>query len=162
MAVRDRTDDGFSLVEVIAAALVLATAAAGVVGLCVTAVRQTNAARIQTSATLLALDKLEGLRERPGLNASPAGALENNLPGYVDYLDAYGRSAGPSAGQPPSSAVYIRRWSVQPLPDDPAESSILQVLVTPAAAPRAASASGRPARVPGDVLLVSVRAARGQ
>jgi hypothetical protein len=60
---------------------------------------------------------------------SPAGTLDSNVPPYVDYLDAAGTWAGRGA-TPPGSAVYVRRWAVQPLGRDPDDILVLQVIVT--------------------------------
>ena len=48
---------------------------------------------------------------------------------------------------PPATAVYIRRWSIQPLPTNPNNTLVIQVLVTPVAneAARVESASTRDA-----------------
>lgn len=71
----------------------------------------------------------------PGLLPSPDGTLQGNVPAYVDYLDGEGRWLG-SGTAPPGSAVYIRRWAVQPLASDPENILVFQVVVT------ARSASG--------------------
>lgn len=65
----------------------------------------------------------------PGLSPSPADALRQNIDGYVDYLDQFGRIIGGGAAVP-SNAVYIRRWSVEPLPTNPNNTLVLQVVVT--------------------------------
>ncbi len=64
-----------------------------------------------------------------GLAPSPAGTLESNVPPYVDHLDASGRWVGSQPVAPPG-AVYTRRWSIQPLPGDPDNTVVIQVLVT--------------------------------
>jgi type II secretory pathway pseudopilin PulG len=64
----------------------------------------------------------------PGLQPSPPGTLESNVPFYVDYLDGAGAWAG-NGSIPPPRAVYIRRWAVQRLPADPENVLLLQVLV---------------------------------
>ena len=69
-----------------------------------------------------------------GLLPSPAGTLDENVPFYVDYLDGAGAWAGRGA-TPPATAVYVRRWAVQPLDSDPADILVLQVIVTTTAAP---------------------------
>ena len=46
----------------------------------------------------------------------------------MDYLDRYGASLG-TAANPPDGAVYVRRWSVEPLPTNPNNTLILQVHV---------------------------------
>jgi type II secretory pathway pseudopilin PulG len=65
----------------------------------------------------------------PGLRQAPTGTLDANTSMYVDYLDAAGRWVG-TGPSPPSSALFIRRWAVHPLPEDPDRTLILQVRVT--------------------------------
>jgi hypothetical protein len=64
-----------------------------------------------------------------GLNPSPPGTLDSNIPGYVDYLDADGVWMGNGAS-PPSGAFYIRRWAITPLPTNPNNTLVFQVHVT--------------------------------
>ncbi len=64
----------------------------------------------------------------PGLLRSPIGTLAANIVGYVDYLDADGRWVGRGASAP-GAAVFIRRWSVQPLAIDPDNILIFEVIV---------------------------------
>lgn len=64
-----------------------------------------------------------------GLTPSPGNTLRSNVEGYVDYLDQFGRIIGGGSAVPPRT-VYIRRWSVEPLPTNPNNTVILQVLVT--------------------------------
>lgn len=66
----------------------------------------------------------------PGLGPSPAGTLDANTPGYVDYLDEAGAWVGTGA-QPPLGSAYVRRWSVSPLPSNPSETLVFQVVVVP-------------------------------
>jgi prepilin-type N-terminal cleavage/methylation domain-containing protein len=174
-------DAGFSLVEVMIAAGLLASLAAGIAQVFGLAVRASHAARVRTVSTILAAQKMEQLRSLewtcgpggealsdtstdlssdpssdagPGLAPSPSGTLEANVPFYVDYLDAAGRwvGGGPS---PPAAAVYVRRWAVQPLPGDPENMLALHVLVI-ARAP-VAGAGGATADA---ARLVSIRARR--
>ena len=65
-----------------------------------------------------------------GLQPSPASALQQNTTGYVDHVDASGNIVG-NGVNPPNTAVYTRRWSVEPLPTNPNNTLIIQVLVTP-------------------------------
>ncbi len=51
------------------------------------------------------------------------------MDGYVDYVDGFGRIIG-GGSTVPAQAVYVRRWSVEPLPTNPNNTVILQVLVT--------------------------------
>lgn len=151
-------DSGFTLIEVLIAMLLLTIVSLGIVGMFGTAIRATQGARSQTSTSALAEQKLEQLRaltwgydgsgqnlpvtdtttdlslDPPtsggeGLNPSPSTSLDSNTIGYVDYLDANGRWVGNQA-TPPAGAMFIRRWSIQPLPTNPNNTLVLQVLVT--------------------------------
>jgi prepilin-type N-terminal cleavage/methylation domain-containing protein len=153
-----RSQRGFSLVEVLFALVVLSVAVSGVAQLFTVAAHTNARARATTYATVLAQQKMEQLRglaygfdpgggavtdldtditvqpELPGggagLQSSPPGALAANTAGYVDYVDASGASLGGAAAVPPPGTAYIRRWSVEPLPSS-ANTMVLQVLVIP-------------------------------
>jgi prepilin-type N-terminal cleavage/methylation domain-containing protein len=175
---------GFTLVEVLIAMLLVALVASGVAQLFVVAAISTENARRQSSATTLAVQKLEALRSLTwalapasgvlitdtttdlttdpssssgvGLRPSPAGALATNTPGYVDYLDARGRWVGTGSSLP-RGVVYIRRWSVEPLPADP-DTLLLQVLVTTARRDaQAAAIGGIRRRLPDEALVATIR-----
>jgi type II secretory pathway pseudopilin PulG len=140
---------GTSLVEVIVATALLATSLVAVAQLFAVAIGSTIASHTTTVTTALAAQKLEQLRSDTGLTRSPSNALEEDTPGHVDYVDAWG-SASDERG-PPDGARYVRRWSVEPLPADPENTLILQVRV---------ARVGRPAsreRLPGEAWLVTVR-----
>lgn len=161
MARATRWGDGFTLLEVLIAIVLLATAVVTTAGLVTMAGASVRVARTHTLTALLASDKMEDLRALPwaslvALSPSPAGALQRDEAGYVDYLDGTGRWVGAT---PVARAVYVRRWSLQPLPEDPDGTLILQVLVVPVA--YRGSASVRAAAVPGAVVLVSVRTRKG-
>lgn len=125
---------------------VIATSAAGLAELVAIASRTTQASRIDTAATLAAESKLAELRALtfiwdaasapvtdPALAVSPSSSLTTDAPGFVDYVDAAGqRVAGGSLG----SRVYVRRWSIQPLPADPINTLVLQVVAAPMTTPR--------------------------
>jgi prepilin-type N-terminal cleavage/methylation domain-containing protein len=95
----------------------------------------------------------------PGLQASPADALRRSTPQYVDHLDEAGRWVG-NGLDPPAEAVFVRRWAVRPLPDDPDGTLILEVLVTTTAIDRARPAGSWVGRTGPEALLVSVRTRR--
>ncbi len=63
-----------------------------------------------------------------GLQPSPANTLTTSTTGFVDYLDAYGAWVG-TGTTPPTGALYVRRWSIDPLPTNPNNSLVFQVLV---------------------------------
>jgi len=182
---------GFSLVEVLIAMGLLTAVSLGVAQLFALSGRATFVARGQTSATALAEQKMEQLRaltwgfdtdgqglplsdtstdlavdpasaNGAGLNPSPSNSLEVNTPGYVDFLDAHGTHVGTGA-TPPGSAAYIRRWTVRPLPTNPNNTLVLQVLVTPVSNEGSRVPSGDPRRrMPGDALLLSVKTRKAQ
>ena len=178
---------GFSLVEVIVAMGLLTVVSLGVAQLFAVSSRANYVAKGQTSATSLAEQKLEQLRslqwgfdakeqglpvsdtttnlstdpptdQGAGLNPSPSNSLQTNQAGYVDFLDGHGAYVG-TGSVIPATAVYVRRWSVQPLPTNPNNTLILQVLVSPVANERVRLQGGALSlnRLPGDALLVSVK-----
>lgn len=103
-----RHDRGFALLEVIVAAALLVTLAAGTSRIVAAAVREGHASRLRALAMVAAAGKIEELRSvRPG-----------DVIGGLDCLDAAGRIVGAGL-PPPGSAVFVRRWSVQPVEGDP-------------------------------------------
>ncbi len=183
--VRNR-DDGFSLIEVLVAMIVVVPAVIGAAGMVTLAACAIRDARLESTAVVLASQKLEQLRalewnaddvnggpassdtttdltrDPPvggglGLTPSPAGTLSTNVPGFVDFLDVGGRWVGTGA-TPPPRATFIRRWAVTPLPAGGSDSLALQVLVTTVT--RDGQVTQRPARrsrLPGEALLATVR-----
>lgn len=178
-------DAGFTLLEVFIAMMLLTVMALGVAQLFGLAIRSTQAARYQTSTTILASQKLEQLRALTwgfdttglglpvsdtssdltvepvgnggqGLNPSPGNALNANTPGYVDYLNARGQWVG-TGPTPPNTALYIRRWSITPLPTNPNNTLILQVLVTTVHRERQAAGSGTRRRLADDALVTTIK-----
>lgn len=172
--------------EVVISTFLLATVSLSVAQVFAITTRSTWTARGQTSATVLAQQKLEQLRSLTwgfddsgiglpvsdttsdlsvtpptanghGLDPSAVDSLEGNTRGFVDYLDAAGTWVGNGAN-PPGSAVYIRRWSIQPLPTNPNNTLIIQVLVTPVAYEngRVESQVTR-TRMAGDARLTSIK-----
>jgi prepilin-type N-terminal cleavage/methylation domain-containing protein len=177
---------GFSLVEVLVAMGILTVVSLGLAQLFAASTRVNIIARGQTSTTMLAEQKMEQIRsltwgfdttgqglpvsdttsnltmypvtpDGTGLNPSPADSLERNITGFVDFVDAAGAWVG-TGNTPPGSAVYIRRWSIQPLPTNPNNTLVIQVLVTPRSNEGTRVASSNPrVRMPGDTLLVTVK-----
>jgi hypothetical protein len=134
----------------------LTLAAAGVAALSGFATRSAHSSRTQTSTTLLALQKLDELRSlqwtrdeagfaisdtttdvsvQPhatggtGLLPSPANALDVNVAGFADFLapDGSWLSGGTN---PPPAAMFVRRWRLAPLAEQPTDVVIVEVLVT--------------------------------
>jgi type II secretory pathway pseudopilin PulG len=150
-------EGGFSLLEVLVATTIVMVGVSGLAQLLAIATRANTTARATTYASILAQQKMEQLRglvwafdpagvpiadattdvsvspERAiggvGLTPSPSAALSLNTNGYCDFLDGFGNWVG-GGTSPPGGAVYVRRWSIAPLPENPANTLVLQVLVT--------------------------------
>jgi hypothetical protein len=90
-----------------------------------------------------------------GLSPSPAGTLSDNVSGWVDYLDINGCLLGGGAAAP-NRAIYIRRWSVEPLPTNPNNTLVLQVLVT-RLTDRGEANEGNVTRLPEEARLMSIK-----
>ena len=149
-------DGGFSLIEVLVASVILMVGIIAVAQMFVSSTTQNISARRVTMTAVLAQQKIEQLRGLTwgfddfglpvsdfasniavtppassggvGLQASPANTLTASTPGYVDYLDAYGAWVG-TGSAPPRNAIYVRRWSIEPLPTNPNNTLVFQVLV---------------------------------
>ena len=149
-------EGGFSLIEVLAAAVILMTGLIAVAQMFIVSTNQNMAARRVTTTAVLAQQKIEQLRALTwgyddfglpisdissditvtpptsaggvGLQPSPGNTLTTSTPGYVDYLDEYGRWVGTGSSAPPG-ALYVRRWSVEPLPTNPNNTLVFQVMV---------------------------------
>lgn len=118
-------------------------------------------ARRLTVASILAAHQLNELRGRSfgydGAGArvsavplSPAGSLDANTSGFVEFLDEAGRALAGGTVAPPGTA-YVRRWAVRPSPVDPADTLVLQVRLLAAAA-----GAGRAAD-PAEVSITTLR-----
>ena len=145
---------GATLVEVLVATAVVASGVMSIAQLLLLSASTNASARHITIASTLAAQKVEQLRGLiwgydvegipvsdvstdtsvmpqaevggTGLRPSPADALGRNTGGYVDHLDSYGRIVG-NRSIPPT-AVYTRRWSIEPLPDE-ADTLVIRVAV---------------------------------
>ena len=90
-----------------------------------------------------------------GLSPSPWGTLQQNTPGWVDYLDESGCMLAGGAVAP-GRTKFIRRWSVEPLPNNPNNTLILQVMVT-RRTDRGDANAGNVARMNDEARLMSVK-----
>jgi type II secretory pathway pseudopilin PulG len=132
-----RTDHGTTLVEAVVAIAILAGAVVALAGLSSVATRNSALARERSVATILAFQKMEALcRDVSSAPASPANAWAVDTPGYLEYLDAHGNVVGGRGG-----GVYVRRWSVTPLPSD-ANLLAIQVDAAPCRRPPGAAQCG--------------------
>jgi hypothetical protein len=180
-------DGGSSLLETMIATGLMAGALASLGQMFAISVANNRSARAGSYATVLAQQKMEQLRgltwgvdslgrpvsdttsdttspvEAPtggtGLSPSPAGTLTANSNGWVDYVDQSGNVLGGGTVLP-AGAVYIRRWAIEPLPSNPADTIVIRVLVTTRfAAGRQTDAP--PRRLADEACLVSVRTRKG-
>jgi prepilin-type N-terminal cleavage/methylation domain-containing protein len=172
------TQRGFTLMEVLVALGILCVAALGGIQLLTVATGMMARARLQATAASLAAARMEQLRGLqfefdmaglrltdlstnlaadppvpggPGLTASGA-SLDANVAGHVDYVDRNGVWVG-AGTTPPTGAVFVRRWSVEPVGGS-SDLLALQVLVRPVAS----GAPGGAARSAGEVRLLTLRA----
>ena len=174
---------GFSLIEVLVSLGLLTVVSLSVAQLFAVSTRANLVAKGRTSATALAEQKMEQIRSLTwgfdsegiglpvsdtttnlsvfppaqngtGLNPSPANTLEANVPGFFEYLDA----TGTWVAQAPA-AVFVRRWAIRPLPTNPNNTLVIQVLVSPMVDELAwqANGSGSRRRLPSDALITTVK-----
>jgi hypothetical protein len=97
-----------------------------------------------------------------GLKPSSTSALSEDTPGYVDYVDAFGVKVQQGAGgNQGASAVYTRRWSITPLPTNPNNTLVIQVLVT-RSKDRGEANEGAVGRLAEEARMIAVRTRKAQ
>jgi type II secretory pathway pseudopilin PulG len=181
-------ETGSTLVEVLISTLILVTGVVTMAQMFSISTKSNVSARRTTLTTVLAQQKLEQLRaltwgfdpaglpvsdfgtdtsvdpETPtggtGLQPSPSNTLQSNTSGYVDHLDANGQIVS-NATQAPGTAVYTRRWSIEPLPTNPNNTLILQVLVTPNRV-RGQAELGNVGRLSDEARVITVKTRKAQ
>lgn len=170
-------DEGFSLIEVTIAVIVMSLVAAGVGALAVAAVKGAHRARLDTIALFAATERMEQLRALAytygdatapaalsdmttdlsatpagsggqGLSTSPAGSVRVVTIGYVDYLNRDGQWIGTGTTIPPD-CLLVRQWEIGTDPSFP-DLMVFQVRVS-SARPFSPNPGGR------DVQLVTLR-----
>jgi hypothetical protein len=181
-------ENGSTLIEVLIAMVIMVTGVLSMSQLFLISTMNNTSSRNDTYATVLAEQKLEQLRALAygfdmaglpvsdvdsdtsvsptapgggtGLQPSPPTALQDNVPGFVDHLNAQGAIVGNGANAPPT-AMYTRRWSVEPLPTNPNNTIVIQVLVTPHRV-RGTADQGNVARLLGESRVMTVKTRKAQ
>jgi type II secretory pathway pseudopilin PulG len=127
---RDQDEErGFSLIETVVAAGIVAGAFAALAQVFALSIAHNVAARDGSAAMVLAAQKMEQLRGLiPGVDLNEGGTLAGSVDGFADYLDQAGNTLDPGGRVPPGT-VYVRRWSVAGVPSKP-DLLVIQVLVT--------------------------------
>jgi prepilin-type N-terminal cleavage/methylation domain-containing protein len=150
---------GFTLVETLVAISIAGVALTALARLFIIATEANADARRTTFASILATEKIEHLRSL-GADLAPQGnpSLSADITDACDFLDEYGRSLG-TGPSPLPGTVYIRRWSVEPLPSD-SDTFILQVAVFPRLWRGAVDPAASDARPFGGAQLVTVKTRR--
>ena len=116
-----RGTEGFSLVEVLVATALLASALASLGQVFTVATTASIDARNRTFETIFAAQKIEQFR---------ASAFDDQEPGeFVEYLDIMGRMVDASAADDGLPA-YTRRWAIESLPADPVNTVVVSVTVS--------------------------------
>jgi type II secretory pathway pseudopilin PulG len=179
---------GFSLVETLVATTLMATAIVTLAELFALSTRTNVSSRNTTYAAVLAEQKLEELRSLvwgfdtqglpisdtssntavspveatggTGLKPSATTTLKEDTTGWVDYIDAYGNKISNAQNQQ-QQVVYTRRWSVTPLPTNPNNTLVLQVLVT-RNKDRGQANDGNVSRLPEEARMIAVRTRKAQ
>ena len=182
------SESGFSLVETLIASAILGVSLVSLAELFGIAAQANATAKNGGMTMILAAQKMEQLRgltwgfdavgvpltdtatdtaQVPeagtggtGLSPSSTNTLQASTDGYVDYLDNGGRSLGGGTAVPMNTA-YIRRWMVEPLPTNPNNTLILQVLVT-RRSDRGVADAGSVTRLPDEARLISVKTRKTQ
>ena len=179
---RSCREGGFSLLEVLVASTIMAVALTTLAQLFVMSTNANMSAKSTTYAAVLAQQKMEQLRglawgfdtlglpvtdistditvipeqAAGGTGLAPGGSLGQNIRGYCDFVDKNGISLG--TGTTPSvGTVYIRRWTIEPLPTNPNNTIVLQVLVTRLRNRGAADTATGTGRLPDEARVISVK-----
>jgi type II secretory pathway pseudopilin PulG len=180
---------GFSIIETIFATGLLATAVVALAQMFVISVKNNQNARTGSYAVTLAEQKMEQLRGLTygfdtiglpvtdtttnttakddngpggkGLTPSPENTLTHNTDGYVDYIDQFGKNLGGGEAIL-DGTVYIRRWSITPLPTNPNSTIIIQVMVTRERNRGLADQSGSTERLKDEARIMSVKTRKAQ
>ena len=180
-------ETGSTLIEVLVATMILMTGVMGMAQLLVMSTVSNTAARTDTVATVLAQQKLEQLRglaygfDTAGLPVSdvdtdttvyPEATRWHGAAAFSDNIVAgehrrlrrpcrWTRPARWQRRRRSSRAVYTRRWSIEPLPTNPNNTLVIQVLVTPQSRSRGRR-RGNVVRLAGEARVMTVKTRKAQ
>ena len=145
---------GFTLVEVLVALTILLLAVLATAQTLTVAAAAVHDSRVHTLTAAMAAQRAEQLLgvDWLALNPSPANSLEQNIDGYVDFLDADGRVVG-TTPVPPLDAAFVRRWAIDPPATGSAGALVIRVVVRSLAADVAGARGAR-----GEARVVTIRA----
>jgi prepilin-type N-terminal cleavage/methylation domain-containing protein len=150
---------GFTLVETVTAISIIAVALTSLAQLFVIASQANADARRAAFTSILATQKIEELRSHgPDLVQQGDASLSSDISGSCDFLDEYGRSLGTGVSPFPGT-VYLRRWSVEPIPSDP-DTFVVQVAVFPSLWRGGTDPAAPDARPLGGAQIVTVKTRR--
>jgi prepilin-type N-terminal cleavage/methylation domain-containing protein len=181
-----RDDAGFTLIEALAAVVLVAIAATTVAQLVAVAMRAGSASGQALVAQQVARERMEQLKALAwtsdgvvpvsdwstdlsvtpaaptgggGLGESPPHTLTTNIRGYCDFVDASGRWLS-NETNPPVGAAWVRRWSIEPIAAL-SDTLLLQVVVVPTRSVSASAALSLAQAMNGTRLLsIRTRATR--
>jgi type II secretory pathway pseudopilin PulG len=184
-----KSQGGFSIIETLFATGILATSVVALAQMFTISVQNNKNARTGSYAVTLAEQKMEQLRglaygydniglpvtdtttdtttpvETPnggkGLTPSSGGTLNANSDGYVDYIDQFGNVLGGGTSPRPGT-VYIRRWSIDPLPTNPNNTIVIQVMVTRSRNRGLADQTGSTERLKDEARIISIKTRKAQ
>lgn len=121
---RTHNEDGFALIEVMIAIVILAVGLLGLAALMAQLTGTTGNSRYMGTQVMLASEKLEDLnRLQPGSAAlAPGGSLANNVANYSDQVQVSSENGGTAtvaAGSAAASSdmlLFQRRWVIEQNP----------------------------------------------
>ena len=148
-----RESQGFSLLEALVAAALLAVGIGSLAQLVMAASRTQRVAGEITLAALLAADRVEAIASL--ITPPVGGAVERNVDGFCEKFDAGGRLLGACTGSG-TGAAFTCRWSIT-APADVPGLLLVHVRVVPGAHHETPPGE----RAPGEVKLVTLVPRRG-
>jgi Tfp pilus assembly protein PilV len=142
-----QNDHGFTVIEALIALAFVSVITTSLASLVVVSTGLVRDSLDDTSASALAIQKIEELSQSisAGISVplSPHTSLESDVSGFSDH-----------------TATYVRRWRVSLVPSGAASMRVVQVRVVTARLSDSSAGTSAPARRPGEVLLTAIAAPR--